>query len=237
MITCNLTKLETAVEQVRKAFPKLRPADAGRLASALVLTGRHAIALYDGNQYRWPEDCERLAKVLATQIEEVVKATEPTKKTKSALEEEAVTLNVGLTPNFSAGEQRLEDRPDLKAALSDALQEGVEFVYSPTDVGWQWALDRVNWGTVVGEDLTRRVRIKATFSEGAVGVEMGSAGKKKASKAKAAVPVIDVSGPAEPVDDTAAVEMDLLPSASEEPVVAPDFDVVDDPEGENDDSR
>lgn len=228
MITCNLTKLETAVEQVRKAFPKLQPADAGRLASALVLTGRHAIALYDGNQYRWPEDCERLSKVLATQLEEAVKSAEPVKKAKTSAEEEAVTLNVGLTPNFSAGEQRLEDRPDLKAALSDALQEGVEFVYSATDVGWQWALDRVNWSTVVGEDVVRRVRVKATFSEGAVGVEMGPTGKKKTSKAKATVPTIDISAPVEPIDEKEAAEMDLVLSESEEPVLVDEVDIPDD---------
>ncbi|MFQ3586523.1 MAG: hypothetical protein SNJ74_09270 [Fimbriimonadaceae bacterium] len=232
MITCNLTKLETAVEQIRKAYPKLQPADAGRLASALVLTGRHAIALYDGNQYHWPEDCERLAKVLAAQLEEAVKSAEPVKKSKAAPEEEAVTLSVGLTPNFSAGEQRLEDRPDLKAALSDALQEGVEFVYSATDVGWQWALDRVNWGTVVGEDLTRRVRIKATFSEGAVGVEMGAAGKKKTAKAKAAVPVIDPSAPTEPVDEKEAAAMDQVLSESEEASIIEDIDIPDDLEAE-----
>ena len=44
MLTINLTKLETALEQVRKAYPKLQPTDAALLASALTLAGRHALA-------------------------------------------------------------------------------------------------------------------------------------------------------------------------------------------------
>ena len=54
-------------------------------------------------------------------------------------------MTVGLMPNLSAGEKQLMGRKDLKALLSDALQDGVEFMYAPIDIGWQWALNRVNW--------------------------------------------------------------------------------------------
>ena len=71
MITCNLTKLESAFDNVRKTFPKLKPTDAALVSSALVLTGRHAIALYSGTQYRWPEDYEKLTKEMAKELEEI----------------------------------------------------------------------------------------------------------------------------------------------------------------------
>lgn len=186
MITCHLTKLETAVEQVRKAYPKLSPTDAALLASALSLTGRHALALYDGNQYTWPEEYDELTKALVKQLEMVNEGIEAPKKTKNAPEEEPVIVTVGMMPNLSAGEKQLSDRKDLKALLSESLQQGVEFVYAPTDIGWQWALDRVNWNTVSGEELSRRIKIKASFTEGAVGIEMGAAGPKRRSKKAAA---------------------------------------------------
>src|SRR4029079_18413657 len=89
--------------------------------------------------------------------------------------------------NISAGEALLDGRNDLKAVLSDTLQAGVEFVYSPLDIGWQWALDRVDWSTISGGELSRRIKIKATFTEGAVGLEMGTGGAKKRPAKKAAV--------------------------------------------------
>ncbi|HVL40414.1 MAG TPA: hypothetical protein VM328_13575 [Fimbriimonadaceae bacterium] len=198
MITCHLTKLETANDQLRKAFPKMKPADAAMLATALSLTGRHAIAIYDGNQYRWPEEVEDLARVMVGQLEMVqegIEATTPKRVAKNAPEEEPVTVTVGLTPNLSAGESVLEGRDDLKTKLADILQDGVEFVYSPTDLGWQWALDRANWSTVSDTELSRRIKIKASFTEGAVGIEMGTgAPKKRASRAKAA-PVVQETAP------------------------------------------
>lgn len=187
LITCHLTKLETALEQVRKAYPKLPPTDAALLASALTLTGRHAIALYDGKQYTWPEEVDSLTKAMVGQLEMVNESIEAPKKTKAAAEEEPVTVTVGLMPNLSAGEKLLEGNKKLQQMLSDALQEGVEYVYSPLDLGWQWALERANWSTVSGKDLSRRIKVKASFTEGAVGIEMGTgAPKKRASKAKAA---------------------------------------------------
>ena len=187
MITCNLTKLESAFDQFRKTYPKVKPADAALLSSALVLTGRHAIALYEGDQFRWPEDYEKLTRAMSKEFDVLGDAPDTPKKIKAAAEEEPFLMSVGLTPNFSAGERFLADRNDLKKILSDVLQEGVEFVYSTTDLGWQWALDHVNWTTVSGHELSRRIKVKASFTEGAVGVEMGSAGaKKKTARPKAA---------------------------------------------------
>jgi hypothetical protein len=191
MITCQLTKLETAFEQMRKSYPKLPPTDAALLASALTLTGRHAVALYEGNQYTWPEEYDELTHAMVKQLEMVNEGIETTKKAKAAAEEEPVTVTVGLMPNLSAGEKQLKDRKDLKALLAEALQGGVEFVYAPTDIGWQWALDRVNWNTISGEELSRRIKIKATFTEGAIGIEMGTAGpKKRASKKSVAAEAV-----------------------------------------------
>lgn len=186
MITCNLTKLETAFDQIRKNYPKIKPADAALLSSALVVTGRHAIALYGGSQYKWPEDYEKLTAAMAKELD-ILGEADTAKKVKAAAEEEPFQMAVGLMPNFSAGERILDGRDDLKKVLGEALQEGVEYVYSTTDLGWQWALDHVNWGTVSGMELARRVKVKANFTEGAVGVEMGAAGtKKRAAKPKAA---------------------------------------------------
>jgi hypothetical protein len=190
LTTVQLTKLETALDQVRKQYPKLVPADAALLATALSLTGRHALALYDGAQFSWPEDYEKLTRSMVGQVEQVNEAIEhnaPKRAAKSTTEEEPVTISVGLAPNLSAGEKLLEGRDDLKAKLSDIIQEGVEFSYSPSDIGWQWALDRANWATISGGDVSRRIKIKTGFTEGAVGIEVGTAPKKRATK-KAAAP-------------------------------------------------
>lgn len=196
MITVPLTKLESALDGVRKAYPKLVPADAALIASALTLTGRHALATNNGEQFTWPEDNDKLMKSLSGEIRsmsESLAEAAPAKVTKKAaaaalLEEEPVSFNVGLLPNLSAGERLLEGREDLKTLLADILQEGVEFSYSGQDIGWQWALDRANWQTIVeGGDVSRRVKAKAVFTEGAVGVETGTTiKKKKAPVAKAA---------------------------------------------------
>jgi len=188
LITCHLTKLETALEQVRKAYPKLKPTDAALMASALTLTGRHAVALYEGTHYLWPEDYESLTKAMVGELEMANEGIETTKKAvKGAAEEEPIIVPVGLMPNLTAGEKQLSDRKDLKTLLSDVIQEGIEFVYAPTDIGWQWALDRANWSTISEKEISRRIKVKASFTEGAVGIEMGSgAPKRRASRAKAA---------------------------------------------------
>ena len=193
MITIQLTKLESALDQIRKTQPKLLAADAALIATALSVTGRHAIALYEGEQYVWPEDYQRLTDAMIGQIEMVNEAIEhnaPKRATKSTVEEEPVTVTVGLMPHLAAGEQVLNKRDDLKVVLSDLLQEGVEFVYASTDIGWQWALDRANWNTITGNEVSRRIKIKASFTEGAVGIEMGlGTTKKRPSRAKGAVAV------------------------------------------------
>lgn len=187
MITINLTKLETAHDQVRKSYPKLLPTDSALVASALSLAGRHAIAIYEGEEYHWPEDYTRLAKAMSGQLEMIQEGLETVKKpAKNAPEEEPVTVTVGLMPNLSAGEKQLEGFDKLKTVLSDALQEGVEFVYQHHDVMWQWALDRANWSVITGQDISRRIKVKASFTQGAVGIEMGVGGKKKPVSKKAA---------------------------------------------------
>lgn len=193
MITIQLTKLESALDQIRKTQPKLLAADAALIATALSVTGRHAVAIYEAEQFVWPEDYERLTNSMVTQIEMVNEAIEhnaPKRGSKSTVEEEPVIVTVGLMPNLTAGEQVLAERDDLKVVLSDILQEGVEFVYASTDIGWQWALDRANWNTISGNEISRRIKIKASFTEGAVGIEMGVGGpKKRPSRAKGAVEI------------------------------------------------
>ncbi len=187
LITCHLTKLETALDQIKKTHPKLKPADAALIASALSLTGRHAIALYDGEQYICPEDYDKLTRAMVSQlhmVQEGIDNTAPKKVAKTTTEEEPVVVTVGLMPNLAAGERILAGRDELKTKLSDILQDGVEFVYSGIDILWQWTLDRVNWSTVSDSELSRRIKIKASFTEGAVGIEMGAAGAKKKAAPK-----------------------------------------------------
>jgi hypothetical protein len=216
LITCQLTKLETALEQIRKAYPKLAPTDAAIVASALSLAGRHAIVLYDNEQYTWPEDYSKLTAAMSREMEQVQESIEPTvKKTKTTVEEEPITVSVGLMPNLSAGEKLMENHENLKAILSDALQKGVEFVYSPSDIMWQWALDRANWSTIAGKEISRRVRVKATFTEGAVGVEMGTGTtRKRATKASKAAPEVevdvDVPEILDPIVDPALDAVDVI---------------------------
>lgn len=188
------------------------PADAALVASALTLTGRHAIALYEGEQYVWPEDYERLTKSMVSQVRLVQEAIEhnaPKKASKSAVEEEPVLISVGLMPNFTAGENLLKGRDDLKTLLSDILQTGVEFAYAPTDIGWQWALDRANWNTIAGIEVSRRVKIKTSFTEGAVGVEMGLGGTKKRASRASKVAEIDLPDSVETSDAEALEAIDL----------------------------
>ena len=186
MIICNLTKLESAVDQIRKTHPKLLAADAALVASALSLTGRHAKAVYEGQYFIWPNDNEKLMVSMSAHlhsINAVIVESLPKKITKNTiLDDEPVVVNIGLAPNLAAGEELLNTREDLKTMLSDILQAGVEFSYSSADIGWQWALDRANWNTISDGDLSRRIKIKALFTEGAVGSEQGTTTKKRATK-------------------------------------------------------
>ncbi len=216
MITCQLTKLESALDQLKKAYPKLKPADAALLVSALTLTGRHAVAIYDGKQYTWPEDYGTLTKAMVAEldiVQEGIEANAPKRVAKNAPEEEPINVNVGLAPNITAGEKLLDERNDLKALLSEVLQKGVEFVYSGNDLGWQWALDRANWTTVASHDISRRIKIKCTFTEGAVGVEMGTASPKKRASKKAA-PVVEPE-PTEAQAEAAEAQAEAEAAAAE----------------------
>lgn len=198
MITVHLTKLEAALDQIRKSYPKLKPADAGLIASAVTLAGRHALAIYDGEHFKWPEEYDKLTKAMVAQLEMVNGGIETTTKkaTKSTVEEEPIVVTIGLSPNVAAGEAILQNRNDLKTLLADILQSGVEFAYAPNDIGWQWALDRANWSTISQNEISRRIKIKASFTEGAVGIEMGATGaRKRASRAKVVEPA---SAPEEP---------------------------------------
>ncbi len=187
MIVCNLSKPEATLDQVKKSYPKLKVTDAALVATALVISGREAQAIYEGTTYSWPSDIDGLTASLLRQLA-IVQAAEPVvapvRKTKAmiaAAEEEFVEIKVGLNANFKQAEKLLDDRSDLKTLLSDILGGGIEFQYTAQDIGWQWALDRVNWTTVSNGELTRRIKLKATFQGDVVGTEMGLT-KKRASK-------------------------------------------------------
>lgn len=187
MITIHLTKLETALEQVRKTHAKLNSADQAMLANALVLAGRHAIALHDSRSYVWPDEYNEFTGRLVGEVMQIQEQLDEGKKvpkrvTKSAEAEEPIPLTIDLKPNYEAGESMLESRDDLKAVFSDAMQEGVEYVYAGNDIGWQWALDRANWLTLSDESITRKVKVKVRFAEGATGSELGGTTKAKARK-------------------------------------------------------
>jgi hypothetical protein len=189
LITCTLTKLESALDTLKKSYPKLLPADVAMVNNALVLTGRHALALYEGEKYVWPDDVEKLTQAMVPTIMLALESAEPVKKSKTAPEEEPIGISVGLMPNYEAGEALLKDRDDLKSLLSDILQGGVEFSYQHNDVGWQWALDRANWNTISEQEVSRKVKVKTAFTEGASGVEIGTGTtKKRKSSPKAEEP-------------------------------------------------
>lgn len=186
MLICSLHKPESTYDQVRKAYPKLKPTDAALIATALVLSGRYALAVYDNKQFNWPADHEGLTKELLKEIEIVQQSlANNAKKTAKPAEEELTDISVSLLPNYPAGEKILSAREDLKTLLSDILQEGVEFNYSPGDIGWLWALDHVNWSVISNGELGRRFKFKGKFADKSVGVELSAQGtKKKVTRAK-----------------------------------------------------
>lgn len=192
MITCNLTKPETTLDHVKKALPKLPQTDAALVATAIVLCGRHAKAVYEDKEYTWStEGYNSLTKAMLGHLHSIQQSLEPAKKTKAillAMEEEVVEVKIGLVANIPEGEKILAGREDLKTIFSDLIHKGVEYQYSPLEIGWQWALDRANWHTLSDGELTRRIKHKATFQGDAIGTEMGLTGpKKRASKKTAAI--------------------------------------------------
>ncbi len=185
LITCNLTKPEATFDQIRKAYKDLLPTDAALLATALVESGHFAAAIHDEVAYEWGlKDYDALTKSIAREVTQVQEAIEPekTKKAAKLVEDESVTLVVKLKPSQQAGEQVLSAREDLKTLLSDMITEGVEFHFAQTDIRWQWTLERVNWATLSGGELRRRVKFRAEFEGLYAGSELGPGGKKKAGK-------------------------------------------------------
>ncbi len=180
MLTVQLTKLESTIDQVKKTYPKLKATDVSLISTALSVAGRHALASFDDNHYEWPKDTEKLADAMLSRILSIEGAMEPMKKvTKNSPEEEPITVIIGLASNHAAGEEFLGSRDDLKVLYSDILEKGVEFTYQPHDLGWQWALDRVNWKTVSKDQIKRKVKIHTEFTEGATGSEIGATVKKR----------------------------------------------------------
>lgn len=189
MIVCNLTKPESTFDQVRKHLPDLIPTDAALIATALVEAARWSIAEYDNHSYEWGSDAyEHMSAAVLKEVEQVQENLDSAKKITKASKteaEEPVTITIPLRPSQKVGEAFLGDRNDLKTKLSDLLQEGVEFHYGPTDIGWHWSMERVNWQTVTGGDMSKRIRFTADFVDNNEAVELGPGGKKKAPKKKA----------------------------------------------------
>lgn len=192
MISCNLTKPESTFDQIRKEHPKLKPVDAALIASAIAESGHFAKVVHDGKEYVWPEDQDKLAKALVTDVaaaNEIEADADPKAKKApklkakaKAAEETIIRLTVPIKASQEAGEALLGKRKDLKAMLGDILSEGVEFLFTPPDIRWRWSLERVNWTTVSGGDLPHHVLFSTEFVDKCVGVELGPGGKKKKAK-------------------------------------------------------
>lgn len=189
MIVCNLTKPETTFDAIRKEFPKLAVTDAALVATALIHAGRFADAIYDERQYQWPDEFEQLAEAVAIEIAQIDESVEPEATTKKAGKpevEEPATIRIGLMPSIEAGEVLLKDRKDLKEILSKLIDEGVEFMYSSTDIIWPWSLERANWADADSPVSIRYAKIDPFFLGNSIGTELGPSGKKpKARKRKA----------------------------------------------------
>jgi len=183
LISCNLNKPESTFDTIRKSYKELKPTDAAMIATALVEAGRFADAVYDERIYPWTgEQYDPLTKAIAREVHQVQEVVEEKKLTKAAqklLDEEAVTLSVLLKPSQAAGEKMLGDREDLKTLLGDILNEGVEYLFATTDIGWQWTLERVNWATLSDGEMKRHIKFRADYVEPHIGVELGPGGKRK----------------------------------------------------------
>ncbi|MCC6403999.1 MAG: hypothetical protein IT207_08315 [Fimbriimonadaceae bacterium] len=187
MLPINLTKPELAFDAVRKSYKDLKPTDVALVSAALLQSGRSAIAIHDGQEFSWDkESFEPLTRSLLREVEQIQLAldAEKGKKTAKTVEEEPVTLSLHVKPSLAAAEALLKGRNDLKTLVSDILETGVEFQYSPTDIGWHWSLERVNWATLSSGDLNRRIRFRAVFEGNSEGIELGPGGKKRATKKK-----------------------------------------------------
>ena len=189
MISCNLTKPESTFDQVRKAYENLKPIDVALVATAIVECGHFAKVVHDGNEYSWPDDQEKLAKALVGDVQAANESEGPAPKAKKLpkakaklVEETIIKLSIPVKANQQAGEALLGKRKDLKTLLGDILKEGVEYLYTPTDIRWRWSLERVNWSTVSGGELPHHVIFSPEFSDSCVGIELGPGGKRKKTK-------------------------------------------------------
>lgn len=185
MTSCNLTKPESTYDSIRKAYKDLPPTDAALLATALVEAGRLANGVHDGQEFEWsPAQFQAMIDSTSREVAQIQEhfEGEKTKKAAKNAEEESVTLVVMLKPNMKAGEAVLGSREDLKVILGDLINEGVEYLYSPTDIGWQWTMERVNWSAQRAGELRRRVKFRAEFVEPHIAVELGPGGKRKVTK-------------------------------------------------------
>ncbi|MFW5697592.1 MAG: hypothetical protein ACOCX1_03420 [Fimbriimonadaceae bacterium] len=186
MITCNLTKPEATFDQLKKAQDKLHPTEVALIATALVESGRYAKAKRDGKEFGYPDDHEDLTRVVMQEIEQIKQTLdEGEKKTKrktKTTEAEDIMLDLELVPNVDAGEEYLAERKDLKPLFNQLLEEGVEYLFSPTDIQWQWSLERVNWFVASAGDLERRVKFRVVSSGDTTFTELGPGGKKRAKR-------------------------------------------------------
>lgn len=185
MISCNLSKPESTFDAIRKTYKDLPPTDVALLATAIVEAGRLANGVHDGQEYEWTTaQFKGMIDSTSREVAQVLEhfEAEKTKKTAKNAEEEAITLSVTVRPNQKAGEEVLGSRNDLKVVFGDLLAEGIEYMYSSTDVGWHWTIERVNWTAQSEGELRRRVRFRAEFTEPHITVELGPGGKKKVSK-------------------------------------------------------
>lgn len=189
MISCNLNKPESTFDQIRKEYSKLKPTEAALIATALVEAGRFADVEHDGVSHAWtPDNYESGSASIGrevSQINETIAQEEAGKKKTKAereAEQEAVTLHVQFIPSVEAGEAILGGDKNLIKMFRGILEEGVEYLYTPTDIGWHWTLDRVNWATQSSGSLERNIAFKAQFAEPHVSIELGPGGKKKGAK-------------------------------------------------------
>jgi hypothetical protein len=186
LISCNLTKPESTFDQVRKAYENLKPIDVALVATAIVECGHFAKVVHDGKEYVWPADQNALAGALVGDVQAAsdvtngeVKPKKLSKAKQKLVEETVLRLSIPIAANQQAGEALLSKRKDLKTLLGDILKEGVEYLYTPTDIRWRWALERVNWSTVSGGELPHHVVFQPEFVDNCIGVELGPGGKRK----------------------------------------------------------
>ncbi len=181
MITVNLNKPESTFDSIRKSHKDLVPTDIALIATALVESGRFANAIHDGKEFAWnPEQYKPLTESMAREVAQIQNEFEGEKTTKkNSKADEEVTLNLVLKPSIAAGETILGDREDLKTLFGDMLNEGLEVMYSPMDIGWQWTVSRINWGTATQVEQRRRIKFNIEFAEPHAAVEVGTTTRKR----------------------------------------------------------